>query len=173
MNIKNYSCDFEKALIYALYNVFENIIYIGCFYHYISKITSKTKELKITDNNNDNDSIVNKLYKAPFIIQKNQNYINEIFYNVKESDAKLFDFKIFFNLQWKNFFDNGILNYYGLSKNERSNSYLENYNCRTKLKLSYYLYGKNKCRISWPLFLYFILHEEDGYRREIMKINKI
>ena len=60
-----------------------------------------------------------------------------------------------------------MLNYFGLNKAERSNSYLENYNRRIKLKLSEYLYGKNKCRISWPLFLYFILHEEDEYRKEI------
>ena len=38
---------------------------------------------------------------------------------------------------------------------------------RIKLKLSEYLYGKSKCRISWPIFLYFILHEEDEYRNEL------
>ena len=51
-----------------------------------------------------------------------------------------------------------------MKKDERSNSYIENYNRIIKLKLSNYLYGKNHCRISWPLFIYFIKNEEDEYK---------
>ena len=29
------------------------------------------------------------------------------------------------------------------------------------------MYGKNKCKISWPLFLYFIKQEEQDYRTDI------
>ena len=47
-----------------------------------------------------------------------------------------------------------------ITKNQRSNSYIENYNRSIKLKLSKFLYGKSKCKISWPLFLYFIKIEE-------------
>ena len=65
-----------------------------------------------------------------------------------------------------------MLNYYLLSKEQRSNSYIENYNRRIKLKLSKYLYGKNKCKISWPLFLYFIKCEEEDYRKEIYNNEK-
>ena len=51
-----------------------------------------------------------------------------------------------------------------MKKDERSNSYIENYNRIIKLKLSNYLYGKNHCRISWPLFIYFIKNEEEEYK---------
>ena len=60
-----------------------------------------------------------------------------------------------------------ILNYHLLSKEQRSNSYLEKYNRRLKQKLSDFLYGKNRCHITWPLFLYFIKKEENDYRLNI------
>ena len=60
-----------------------------------------------------------------------------------------------------------MLNYHYLNKEQRSNSYIENYNRRIKLKLSKFLYGKNKCKITWPLFLYFIKNEEEEYRKDI------
>ena len=66
-------------------------------------------------------------------------------------------------------FFKGILNYGYLKKEFRSNSYIENYNRRIKLKLSKFLYGKSKVKISWPLFLYFIRNEEEDYRKENTK----
>lgn len=64
---------------------------------------------------------------------------------------------------------NGMLNYTDQPKFYRSNSYIENYNRRIKLKLSNYLYGRNRCFISWPLFLFFIVYEEEEYRLQIYK----
>ena len=40
---------------------------------------------------------------------------------------------------------------------------------RIKLKLSKFLYGKSKVKISWPLFFYFIRNEEEDYRKENIK----
>ena len=40
------------------------------------------------------------------------------------------------------------------------------------MRLSKYLYGKNKCKISCPLFLYFIINEEDTYRNECYEKEK-
>lgn len=54
------------------------------------------------------------------------------------------------------FFENNKLNYSYLNRDESSNSYIENYNRIIKLKLSKYLYRKNHCKISWPLFMHFI-----------------
>ena len=71
----------------------------------------------------------------------------------------------YFEKQWITYFTKGILNYAFLKKDERSNSYIENYNRVIKLKLSNYLYGKNHCRISWPLFIYFIKNEEEEYKQ--------
>ena len=59
-----------------------------------------------------------------------------------------------------------MLDYTNLDKFQRSNSYFENYNRRIKLKLSKYLYGKSKCKISWPLFLYFIKNEEKDVKND-------
>ena len=53
-----------------------------------------------------------------------------------------------------------------LKKDQRSNSYLENYNLRIKQKLSSFLYG-NKCRISRSLLIYFLIKEENKYRSNI------
>ena len=69
------------------------------------------------------------------------------------------EFILYYNNQWKKYIINGMLDYSGLSKEERSNSYIENYNRRIKLRLSKFLYGKNKCKISWPLFLYFLIFQ--------------
>ena len=43
---------------------------------------------------------------------------------------------------------------------------IENYNRRIKLKLSKYLYGKNRCKITWPLFIFFIKNEESDFQKE-------
>ena len=53
-----------------------------------------------------------------------------------------------------------------INKKYSSKGYIENYNRRIKLKLSKYLYGKSKTKISWPLFNYFIIQEEEDFRKE-------
>ena len=62
-----------------------------------------------------------------------------------------------------------MLNSIYLSVEQRSNIYIENYNCIIKLKLSKFLYGKNHCIIAWPLFHHFIKNEENEYRNEIIE----
>ena len=80
----------------------------------------------------------------------------------------------YFKSQWMIYFNNGMLNYSGLSKSQRSNSYIENYNRIIKLKLSKFLYGKNRCKITWPIFFYFIKNEENDKQNEINALqNKI
>ena len=76
------------------------------------------------------------------------------------------EFIAYFETQWARYFKIGILNYNYLKKAYRSNSYIENYNRRIKLKLSKYLFGKSKSKISWPLFIHFIRSEEEEYRLE-------
>ena len=41
------------------------------------------------------------------------------------------------------------------------------------LKLSKYLLGKNKCKITWPLFNYFIKEEENDIKNEIIEQEKL
>ena len=63
-----------------------------------------------------------------------------------------------------------MLDYSSISIFQRSNSYIENYNRRIKLKLSKYLFGKNKCKITWPLFNMFIREEEYETKNEIFNL---
>ena len=63
-----------------------------------------------------------------------------------------------------------MLDYSTLTKSQRSNSYIENYNRKIKLKLSKYLFWKNKCKITWPLFHLFIRGEEADTKKEIYNL---
>ena len=56
------------------------------------------------------------------------------------------DFINYFHNQWVHHFTSGFLNFKFLKKNERPNSYIENYNRRVKIKLSKYLFGRSKIK---------------------------
>ena len=63
-----------------------------------------------------------------------------------------------------------MLDYSSIKKSQRSHSYIENYNRKIKLKLSKYLFGKNKCKTTWPLFHSFIREEESETKNEIFNL---
>lgn len=132
-------------------------ICVCCYYHYIRNLKNYAKKLNLLDNNNF-QNIFKNLLKPPYIIQKNPNYIEETFelYNKNIDENLLDEYKNYFDLNWKPFYENGYLNYSYISKEERCYSYIENYNRGIKLKLSEYLYGRNKCRIA-GLYFYFLL----------------
>ena len=73
------------------------------------------------------------------------------------------NFKNYFNKYWKPYFINGELDYAYLTKNQRSNSYIENYNKRIKLQLANYFDGRSISIVEWPIFLKFIKDEEEYY----------
>ena len=117
-------------------------------------------------------TVLEIFYKIPFIIQKINKYLNKIYDKYKSIQyLKLHEnygtYMDYYKNEWESYLINGFLNYAYLKKEQRSNSYLENYNRRIKQKLSNFLYGKNKCRISWPLLLYFLIQEENEYRNNI------
>ena len=62
-----------------------------------------------------------------------------------------------------------LLDYSEINKEYRSNSYTENFNRRIKLKFSIYFLGKNRWKITWPLFNYFIREEENDIKNEIIE----
>lgn len=61
------------------------------------------------------------------------------------------------------------MDYTTIEKKYHINSYIKNYNKRIKKKLLKYLFDKNKTKISWPLFNYFIFQEENDYRNGNIK----
>ena len=176
LNLKSISTDFELGLISALETVFPGIRKVGCFYHFVRAIKEKFKNLGMLDkknnnigddNNNSHLNILNDIFTLPFSFNNND-YTN-VDSLCNKYGKEYPDFINYFKRQWVSFFINGLLNYSYLKKDFRSNSYIENYNRRIKLKLSKYLYGKSKVKISWPLFLYFIRNEEEEYRKENIK----
>ena len=111
--------------------------------------------------------LLNDLYKLPYIYAYNKNCIEEIF---SKHPNQYIEFRNYFEIFWKKFFSDGTLDYTKIDKEYRSNSYIENYNKRIKLKLSEYLFGKSKTKISWPLLNYFIKEEEHDYRTDNINI---
>jgi hypothetical protein len=158
-----YSIDFEKALINATNKVFKNKRQVGCFYHYCRNIRERAVEMGLFKkiNKDEANNFLNEFYKMPFLFYQNNKILDDIKLNYSKKNSLYEDYFIYFENQWLQYFHNGMLNYQFLSKEQRSNSYIENYNRRIKLKLSKFLYGKNKCKIAWPLFLYFIKQEEE------------
>ena len=123
-------------------------------------------------NKDEANNFLNEFYKMPFLFYQNNKILDDIKLNYSKKNSLYEDYLIYFENQWLQYFHNGMLNYQFLSKEQRSNSYIENYNRRIKLKLSKFLYGKNKCKITWPLFLYFIKQEEEDYRTDIYNKEK-
>lgn len=167
LNLKSITTDFEFGLINAINDVFPNIKQIGCFYHFSRALCEKAKILKLNDSKNiDNtEQIIKKLLSLPYKYNDNKNYIDNIF---SKYGDKYETFKNYFKTFWIKFFEMGLLDYSDIDKALRSNSYIENYNKLIKQKLSPYLFGRSKTKISWPLFIYFIKEEEEFYRQKLV-----
>ena len=112
------------------------------------------------------------MYRLSFIFYKDNNIINTICETYTSKNKIFTDFKNYFKNEWFQYYENGLLDYSEINKEFRSNSYIENYNRRKKSKLSKYLLGKNKCKITWPLFNYFIKEEENDIKNEIIEYGK-
>ena len=79
-----------------------------------------------------------ELLSIPFKIQNNENIIDDIFMKYKE-DSNISKFKNYFYKQWENIIKSGILNYAYASVQQRSNSFIENYNRKIKTELCKYI----------------------------------
>ena len=161
------------GLINSLSKIFPNIKKVGCYFHYTRALRSKANKLKLlnSENKETTNSLLQHLYKAPFIFPRDKNYINSICESFSKKYEYLTIFIGYYKSQWYKYFENGMLDYSIITKSQKSNRYIENYNRRIKLELSKFLFGKNKTKISWPLFIYFITHEEDEYKKEIFKLD--
>ena len=81
---------------------------------------------------NTTKNMLKDFYKLPFMIQNNITII-DVTCNKYEHNYE--SFVKYFKNQWVKFFRNDVLNYSMINKKYRSNSYIENYNRRIKLKL--------------------------------------
>ena len=172
LNLITYSIDFEKSLIDSLKIVLPEIRSVGCFYHYCKNIYNNAKKVGLLKETlyENTDILLKSIYQLPYKFNSMKESEIEILFTKLYKTNKLYeDFYNYFKKTWIPFYQTGMLNYVYLSKEQRCNSYIENYNRIIKEKLSNFLYGKNKCRISWPLLLYFIINEENEYKNNIIK----
>ena len=106
--------------------------------------------------------MLKEFFELPYSFENNLTIIDTLCNKYNEYCLSLVNY---FKNQWIKYFNNGCLVFNNLDIKFRSNSYIENYNGIIKLKLSKFLYGKSKTKITWPIFHYFILEEEDEYRK--------
>ena len=80
LTLKSYTIDFEMGLINSLSKIFPNIKKVGCYFHYTRALRSKANKLKLlnSENKETTNSLLQHLYKAPFIFPRDKNYINAI-----------------------------------------------------------------------------------------------
>ena len=139
LSLVSYSTDFEKALYNSLEDTFPNIRRLGCFFHFFYNIRKKLKEYNIIkkENINEDNEFLKDILSIPFKIQNNENIIDDIFKKYSK-DSNINNFKNYFYKQWENIIKSGILNYAYASVQQRSNSFIENYNRRIKTELCKY-----------------------------------
>ena len=146
LNLKliTYSSDYEISLSNALERIFPHIRHIGCYYHYCDNILDNIKN-KITSCNEVNiitkfkeeiKKLKTDILTVPFKYQNNNIIIDNTFNTYTN---EIYDkFKHYYKSQWLHLFKNGTLNYAYITKEQRSNSFIENYNRRIKTVLSKY-----------------------------------
>ena len=140
------------------------------YYHYYKNIYLNAVQNNLFKNNIDNkaEELLNVLYMLPLNIQnKGKDYIDELFETFSKINENFLEYMNYYKSFWSYYINEGYLNYIYLKKEQRANSYLENYKGRIKTKLSFFLYGRNKCRISWPLLIFFLINGENEYRCDI------
>ena len=167
LKLESYTTDFEDALMNAIELIFPDKRKVGCYFHYTRALRSKMKKLGMLKKENEveTNNILKKFFFLPFTIDEELTIIDSLCNKYNEYCPQFINY---FNNQWIKYCKNGCLNYKKLKKPYRSNSYIENYNRRIKLKLSKYLYGKSRTKISWPLFHHFILQEEEEFRKDYL-----
>ena len=187
INLYSITTDFEVSLIEEVQNVFPKSRIVGCMFHYIKQLRLLLSKygLFISEYENTTNELFKALSKSPFVFHNNKNYIENTFIDylknsIDENHKNLIlKFKKYYFKQWMQYFENNILNYKYLTKIQRTNSYIENYNKRIRDILGKFLYNlfnigpylnrKGVSIIPWPLYLSFIISEEDLYKNILIK----
>ena len=174
LKLESYALDFEVTQQKTFLELFPGIKCVCCYYLYCLNLRDKARDYNLLnkENKETTNNLLKDLYKLPFIYNNNPSNFVEALNKWSSLDKQFINFHDFYQKQWVKYFKTNIFNYSLLKNDERSNSYIDNYNRIIKLKLSSYLYGKNHCRISWPLFIYFIKNEEEDCRLSYPSLEK-
>ena len=113
LKLKTYTTDFELALLNSLEKVFIGKRRIGCFFHYTLALRDKAVEMRLFSKNlkYSTKALLHDLYKAPFIIIKDKNYINSVCEKYLDKEPAFKDYISFYKNQWMKYFNNGMLIY--------------------------------------------------------------
>lgn len=93
-------------------------------------------------------------------------YVNNTINNLKTLYTEFLTFFQYYENNWYEYLENSMLDYNKVTKLQRCNSYIENYNKIIKNTL-----GKGK-KLSWPKFVSFLKEQENNYSRKIIDIEK-
>ena len=142
LNIKTIALDYEIAMQNEIRNIFPEIKIVGCLFlfkqsllRHLRNLGLYNKEYKIKSN-----EVIKSCGSLPFTIHKNPKVMNILLEQLKkELGSKGFSF--YFEEEWAQFIIyNGILDYHNVSKDFRSNSYIENYNKSIKQILGKHIF---------------------------------
>ena len=93
-------------------------------------------------------------------------YITTTFANLKEKYPEFITFFSYYEDNWFKYLEDGSIDYTKVTKLQRCNSYIENYNKIIKNTL-----GKVS-KISWPKFITFIKEQENIYYKKVVDMEK-
>lgn len=158
LNINTYKCDYERAQINAVRNVFPNASISGCFHHYNEAIIKKSRELGL-DDTREGRNITNLCSLLPLLPT---NYIQEGWSSIVQIAPEISvmnNFKAYFNRQWYPLLTDIVSSAYD---DHRTTNSLEGWHRRLNSRIS-----------KSPNLFYFIkclLHESVHYDYKIKYI---
>ena len=157
--------DFENSLLHTVIENFPNTKLIGCYYHYKATLYREAQKLGYTKKKNIEatlDIINSNLSLIPFKIVENSEYATKLLKDLRRKYKNYSSFFDYYENYWYGFIDNGMLNYKNISKEIRTNNFLENYNGKLKLKL------KGKKLLNWKEYIDLLIGEENFFKIKLI-----
>lgn len=166
--LKTYTIDYEKSLENALQIIFPEAKRIGCFFHYVQSLVRwmKNNGLGKKEKKEVRENIIYILTILLFKYKSDMEYVKNTINNLKTLYTEFLTFFQYYENNWYEYLENSMLDYNKVTKLQRCNSYIENYNKIIKNTL-----GKGK-KLSWPKFVSFLKEQENNYSRKIIDIEK-
>ena len=147
---ETFTTDFEIGLYEAFNKVFNTnnkIRHLGCYFHFLQNIRKYFQKKGLTKKKYENvyNNLINTCRNLPFNKYKNENLINKVKNNyevimkykddkidIEEKKTILMEFVTYFEGQWLDYFNKGVLDLNHINIKYRSNNCLENFNKQLK-----------------------------------------
>ena len=163
--------DFEKSLLKAIKQEFNNSKINGCFFHYVKALWKKVR--KFLENTK---LIVFALKLYPFILKKNkEKYINEVYEYATSVSNDYKSFIKYFKKYWAN---SNFINFDLISNGDiinRTNNYVESFHNKlnSTIELSHPRISTLREKLIKITFEYYISYIENIFKNDIDKKNKV